>query len=78
MSKRVLVIEDTPDNRQIIRDLLSASGYEDIVIDPHDATRSTWYACVFSGWGGVAGGPPNGLGGLYRTTNRGVSANECM
>lgn len=27
MSKRVLVIEDTPDNRQIIRDLLTASGY---------------------------------------------------
>lgn len=40
---------------------------KDIVIDPHDATQQTWYACVFSGWGG----PPNGLGGLYKTTNRG-------
>jgi two-component system, cell cycle response regulator DivK len=28
MTKRVLVIEDTPDNRQIIRDLLTASGFE--------------------------------------------------
>ena len=34
MSKRVLVIEDTPDNRQIIRDLLTASGYE--VIEAED------------------------------------------
>ena len=30
---------------------------------------TTWYTGVFSGWGG----PPNDLGGLYRTTNRGVS-----
>lgn len=42
---------------------------KDIVIDLHDATQNTWYACVFSGWGG----PPNGLGGLYKTTNRGQS-----
>jgi two-component system cell cycle response regulator DivK len=28
MSKRILVIEDQEDNRQIVRDLLSASGYE--------------------------------------------------
>lgn len=42
---------------------------KDVVVDPHDATQSTWYASVFSGWGGA----PNGLGGLYRTTNRGVS-----
>jgi two-component system cell cycle response regulator DivK len=28
MSKRILVIEDTEDNRQIIRDLLSSVGYE--------------------------------------------------
>ncbi len=40
---------------------------KDIVIDPNDATQNTWYACVFSGWGGA----PNGLGGLYKTTNRG-------
>jgi two-component system, cell cycle response regulator DivK len=28
MSKRILVVEDTEDNRQIIRDLLSSAGYE--------------------------------------------------
>ena len=28
MSKRILVVEDTEDNRQIIRDLLSSVGYE--------------------------------------------------
>jgi hypothetical protein len=42
---------------------------KDIVMDPNDATQNTWYCCVFSGWGG----PPNGLGGLYKTTNRGTS-----
>jgi hypothetical protein len=39
----------------------------DIVIDPFDAAQNTWYACVYSGWGG----PANDLGGLYRTVNRG-------
>ena len=28
MNKRILVIEDTEDNRQILRDLLTAAGYE--------------------------------------------------
>jgi photosystem II stability/assembly factor-like uncharacterized protein len=42
---------------------------KDIVIDPNDSTQNTWYVCVFSGWGGA----PNGLGGLYKTTNRGLS-----
>lgn len=42
---------------------------KDIVIDPSDPTQNTWYVCVFSGWGG----PPNGLGGLYKTTNRGTN-----
>lgn len=42
---------------------------KDLVVDPADATQSTWYVGVFSGWGG----PPNGLGGLYRTLNRGLS-----
>ncbi len=40
---------------------------KDIIIDPNDPTQNTWYVCVFSGWGGA----PNGLGGLYKTTNRG-------
>jgi len=42
---------------------------KDLVVDPYDTTQNTWYVGVFSGWGG----PPNGLGGLYRTTNRGTS-----
>ncbi len=42
---------------------------KDIVVDPNDPSQNTWYAGVFSGWGG----PPNGLGGLYKTTNRGSS-----
>jgi photosystem II stability/assembly factor-like uncharacterized protein len=40
---------------------------KDIVIDPSDLAQNTWYVCVFSGWGGA----PNGLGGLYKTTDRG-------
>src|SRR5207249_1913231 len=44
----------------------------DVVIDPRD--ENTWYAGV---WGTIAftpGNPnPNTLGGLYKTTNRGVS-----
>jgi hypothetical protein len=42
---------------------------KDIIIDPADVTQNTWYVAVFSGWGGA----PNGLGGLYRTTDRGTS-----
>ena len=43
---------------------------KDVVIDPSDATQSTWYAAVFSAWGS---GPPANSGGLYKTTNKGVS-----
>lgn len=42
---------------------------KDVVIDPHDSAQNTWYAAVFSGWGG----PPNNKGGLYRTHDRGKS-----
>ncbi|MBV6477655.1 MAG: hypothetical protein HGGPFJEG_00396 [Ignavibacteria bacterium] len=42
---------------------------KDVIVDPHDAGQNVWYGCVFSGWGG----PPNGLGGLYKTTNRGIN-----
>lgn len=42
---------------------------KDIVIDPNDPAQNTWYVGVFSGWGGA----PNGLGGLYKTSNRGIS-----
>ena len=34
MSKKILVVEDTEDNRQILRDLLGAAGYE--MIEAHD------------------------------------------
>lgn len=42
---------------------------KDIVIDPADPSQNTWFVGVFSGWGGA----PNGLGGLYRTTDRGTT-----
>jgi len=42
---------------------------KDLVANPYDTTQNTWYVGVFSGWGG----PPNGRGGLYRSTNRGAS-----
>src|SRR5205085_3796107 len=42
---------------------------KDVIVDPNDASQNTWYVSVFSGWGGA----PNGLGGLYKTTNRGTS-----
>jgi photosystem II stability/assembly factor-like uncharacterized protein len=47
---------------------------KDLVIDPHDPSQDTWYVGVFSGWGG----PPNGLGGLYKTANRGQSWNRIL
>ncbi|MEO8086076.1 MAG: T9SS type A sorting domain-containing protein [Bacteroidota bacterium] len=40
---------------------------QDVVVDPNDPAQNTWYAGSFNGWGG----PPNGLGGLYKTTDRG-------
>jgi len=50
----------------------SAAGMQyytkDITIDPHDAAQSTWYAGVWGEWGASTG-----LGGVYFTTNRGVS-----
>jgi hypothetical protein len=41
---------------------------KDIIVDPRDPAQNTWYVCVFSGWGGA----PNGLGGLYKTSDRGA------
>ena len=34
MSKRILVVEDQPDNRQIIRDMLAPTGYEITEVEP--------------------------------------------
>ena len=36
MTKRILVVEDTEDNRQIIRDLMTSAGYE--LIEAVDGT----------------------------------------
>jgi len=37
MSKKILVVEDTEDNRQILRDLLGTAGYE--MIEAHDGAE---------------------------------------
>jgi photosystem II stability/assembly factor-like uncharacterized protein len=44
---------------------------KDVVVDPHDPAQNTWYVGVFSGYGG--NGASNNVGGLYRTTDRGVT-----
>jgi len=41
---------------------------KDLVVDPNDATQSTWYVGVFQAWGVTAAQDTNGL---YRTTDRG-------
>ncbi|HBA83203.1 MAG TPA: hypothetical protein DCZ95_03825 [Verrucomicrobia bacterium] len=50
----------------------SAAGMQyytkDVVVDPFDTTQQRWYAGVWGEWG-----KSSGLGGLYQTTNRGVS-----
>jgi two-component system cell cycle response regulator DivK len=37
MSKKILVVEDTEDNRQILRDLLSRAGYD--IIEANDGAE---------------------------------------
>ena len=50
----------------------SASGMryytKDLTVDPHDPAQATWYAGVWGEWGASSG-----FGGLYYTTNRGVT-----
>ena len=47
---------------------------QDLVIDPHDTTARTWYACVWGTGAGTSGSTPyDGRGGLYRTTTAGQS-----
>lgn len=41
---------------------------KDVVIDPFDSAQNTWYAGVWGEWGNSSG-----HGGLYMTTNRGVT-----
>jgi len=38
MSKRILVVEDQPDNRQIIRDILRPTGYE--IVEAEDGQQA--------------------------------------
>ncbi|MBI5914582.1 MAG: hypothetical protein HY842_04335 [Bacteroidetes bacterium] len=45
---------------------------KDLTIDPNDPTQNTWYACVWSGWGG----PANDLGALFRTSDRGLTCEK--
>ncbi|MFK7933514.1 MAG: T9SS type A sorting domain-containing protein, partial [Saprospiraceae bacterium] len=42
-----------------------------LTVDPHDASQNTWYAGVFDGY--PEEHPSVGVGGLYRTQNRGES-----
>ena len=42
MTKRILVVEDQEDNRQIIRDLLASVGYE--MIEAHDGEQGVTLA----------------------------------
>jgi len=37
MSKKILVVEDTEDNRQILRDLLGMAGYD--MVEAHDGLQ---------------------------------------
>src|ERR1035441_3921687 len=50
----------------------SAAGMQyytkDLTVDPYDLAQATWYAGVWGEWGASSG-----LGGLYCTTNRGVT-----
>lgn len=41
----------------------------ELTLDPHDASQRTFLVGVWSGWGGVA----NNRGGLFRTTDRGLT-----
>jgi len=66
-SSGVFMSSDNGANWEDISDPGMLYWTRDIVIDKHDTDQNTWYTCVYSGWGG----DPNGLGGLYRTTDRG-------
>jgi CheY-like chemotaxis protein len=67
MSKRVLVVEDQPDNRQIIRDMLAPTHYE--ITEAEDgeqaltavetATRSHTHGCSTADHRRLRGHAPN-------------------
>jgi photosystem II stability/assembly factor-like uncharacterized protein len=68
-SSGVFMYDPVGNNWQDVSDPGMHYWTKDVVIDPNDPAQNTWYVGVFSGWGG----PPNGLGGLYKTTNRGTT-----
>ena len=41
MSKRILVVEDQPDNRQIIRDMLAPTDYEIMEVESGEEALTT-------------------------------------
>lgn len=68
-SSGVFIYDPTLNSWSDISDAGMHYWTKDIIIDLNDPTQNTWYVAVFSGWGGA----PNGLGGLYKTINRGLS-----
>jgi len=46
---------------------------KELVVDPLDASGSTWFACVFTDWGVTRHDGKPSRGGLYRTKNRGIT-----
>jgi hypothetical protein len=51
---------------------------KDIVIDPHDPSENTWYVTVWGRFNVFPGGNSEGLGGVYRTNNRGLTWHRIM
>jgi two-component system cell cycle response regulator DivK len=43
-AKRILIVEDTADNRQIMRDLLTSAGYE--IVEAHDGQAAVTTAAI--------------------------------
>ncbi len=46
---------------------------KDLVVDPHDASGNTWFATVWGRFTTFAGPNNQGNGGLYKTTDRGLT-----
>lgn len=46
---------------------------KDITIDSHDPDQNTWYVTVWGRFNVFPGGNSEGLGGVYRTKNRGLN-----
>jgi photosystem II stability/assembly factor-like uncharacterized protein len=49
---------------------------KDLVVDPHDSTQNIWYATVWGRFTTFAGPNNAGNGGLYKTTDRGITWNR--